>query len=224
MKKIENIASIYNRYVDDLYTYAIYLGFEKEMVMDAIHDVFCKFAADEKILQDVSNVKFYLFKSLKNRLYDIYKTRKEYIGLSTIDTQVVLFNIHVTIEDRDMAMGGGQSELALRGGFYRINYDYQGKYLFETNGRYDGTSRFPRGDRFGFFPSVSAGWRISEELFWKPIRPVVDNLKLRASYGTLGNQATGGRYMYIPSLTGGTLNYILDGERARYINQSGAIS
>ena len=95
----ENIASIYNRYVDDLYTYALYLGFEKEVIMDAIHDVFCKFAASEKLLQDVSDLKFYLFKSLKNRLYDIYKARKEYAELSAIDLQETPFNIQVTIEE-----------------------------------------------------------------------------------------------------------------------------
>ena len=98
--KTENIASIYNRYVDDLHTYALYLGFEKEVIMDAIHDVFCKFATDERRLQDVSNIKFYLFKSLKNRLYDIYKTRKEYAELSAIDLQETPFNIQVTIEER----------------------------------------------------------------------------------------------------------------------------
>ena len=98
--KTENIASIYNRYVDDLHTYALYLGFEKEVIMDAIHDVFCKFAASEKLLQDVSNIKFYLFKSLKNRLYDIYKARKEYAELSAIDLQETPFNIQVTIEER----------------------------------------------------------------------------------------------------------------------------
>ena len=97
--KTENIASIYNRYVDDLHTYALYLGFEKGIIMDAIHDVFCKFAANEKLLQDVSNIKFYLFKSLKNRLYDIYKARKEYAELSAIDLQETPFNIQVTIEE-----------------------------------------------------------------------------------------------------------------------------
>ena len=96
----ENIASLYNRYVDDLHTYALYLGFEKGIILDAIHDVFCKFAASEKLLQDVSNIKFYLFKSLKNRLYDIYKARKEYAELSAIDLQETPFNIQVTIEER----------------------------------------------------------------------------------------------------------------------------
>ena len=96
----ESIASIYNRYVDDLHTYALYLGFEKGIIMDAIHDVFCKFTADERRLQDVSNLKFYLFKSLKNRLYDLYKMRKEHIELSTINEHEAPFNIQVSTEDQ----------------------------------------------------------------------------------------------------------------------------
>ena len=58
-------------------------------------------------------------------------------------------------------------EYAIEGLFYRVNYTYDGKYMFEANGRYDGTSRFPKDSRFGFFPSFSAGWRISEEAFMK---------------------------------------------------------
>lgn len=100
MKKTENISSIYNLYVDNLYTYALYLGFNKETIMDAIHDVFCKLATDEKILDDVSNIKFYLFKSLKNRLIDSYKTDRKHMQLSVDDIQEMPFNIHVTIEDR----------------------------------------------------------------------------------------------------------------------------
>lgn len=100
MRRPENIASIYNCYVNDLYTYALYLGFEKEIIMDAIHDVFCKFAADEKILNDVSNVKFYLFRSLKNRLYDIHKSSREHININTIDYHDLPFKIHVTVEDK----------------------------------------------------------------------------------------------------------------------------
>ena len=85
-------------------------------------------------------------------------------------------------------VNGGQTEYALAGFFGRVNYDYKGRYLVEVSGRYDGTSRFATGHRWGFFPSVSAGWRISEEPFFAPARKVVDNLKLRVSYGTLGNQ------------------------------------
>lgn len=84
--------------------------------------------------------------------------------------------------------------------FYRLNYSYAGKYLVELNGRYDGTSRFKRGNRWGFFPSMSAGWRISEESFFEPAKNVVGNLKLRVSYGELGNQDINGLYPYAASI------------------------
>jgi TonB-linked SusC/RagA family outer membrane protein len=154
------------------------------------------------------NQELHLAKKISAARYDVLSPKLNDLSLAT----------------GEMNVGGGQSELALRGGFYRINYDYKGKYLFETNGRYDGVSRFPKGDRFGFFPSVSVGWRISEEAFFEPLRKVIDNLKLRVSYGTLGNQETSSRYMYIPTLSGGTMSYIFDGEVAKYINQPGAVS
>jgi TonB-linked SusC/RagA family outer membrane protein len=77
---------------------------------------------------------------------------------------------------------------ALQGYFGRLNYNFDEKYLLELNARYDGTSRFEDGQRWGFFPSASVGYNISKEKFWDPIQPIVQNLKLRASYGTLGNQ------------------------------------
>uniref|UniRef100_UPI002582B42B TonB-dependent receptor n=1 Tax=uncultured Alistipes sp. TaxID=538949 RepID=UPI002582B42B len=98
--------------------------------------------------------------------------------------------------DKRMEVGGGQNEYALMGFFGRLNYDYKGKYLVEVSGRYDGTSRFKRGHRWGFFPSFSLGWRISEEAFFDGIRDQFNNLKLRYSYGQLGNQNVG-YYDYI---------------------------
>lgn len=86
---------------------------------------------------------------------------------------------------------GGQSEYALLGFFGRINYDYKGKYLFEVAARYDGTSRFAKGHRWGLFPSASAGWRISQEPWFAPAKKYVSDLKLRASFGSLGNQQVG---------------------------------
>src|SRR5699024_5022700 len=77
---------------------------------------------------------------------------------------------------------------ARKGYFGRFNYNYKGKYLLAVNARYDGSSRFPKENRWGFFPSVSAGWKIDEEKFWKPLQSVVSALKFRASYGALGNQ------------------------------------
>lgn len=94
-------------------------------------------------------------------------------------------------------VGGGQNEYALAGFFGRVNYDYKGRYLLEASGRYDGTSRFAAGSRWGFFPSGSVGWRISEEPFFKPLSEYVDNLKLRASFGSLGNQNVSSYYTYM---------------------------
>jgi TonB-linked SusC/RagA family outer membrane protein len=83
--------------------------------------------------------------------------------------------------------GGGYDQWAFMGEFSRLNYAYKNKYLVEVNARYDGSSKFPSDQRYGFFPSVSAGWKINQESFWKVSPKVVSELKLRASYGSLGN-------------------------------------
>lgn len=81
MDKTNDIATIYNLYVNDLFTYGCYLGFQGEVVKDAIHDVFVKVATDSTKLEEISNIKFYLFRSLKNRLIDIYKETKREVTL-----------------------------------------------------------------------------------------------------------------------------------------------
>lgn len=123
----------------------------------------------------------------------------------------------------DMIVNGSASEWALLGYFGRINYDYAGKYLLEFNGRYDGTSRFPSNKRFGFFPSISAGWRISEESFFEPVKTVISDLKLRGSYGSLGNQQITSSYPYIPVMGTGLSNYIIDATRAQVLTVPGPI-
>ena len=92
------------------------------------------------------------------------------------------------------------SEYAIRGGFFRVNYNYLDKYLLEVNGRYDGSSKFPKSSRFGFFPSVSAGWHIAQERFMNSTRHWLDGLKLRASYGVIGNQNIN-PYTFTPSMS-----------------------
>lgn len=119
---------------------------------------------------------------------------------------------------------GGASNYALEGYFYRLNYDYRGKYLLETNGRYDGSSRFPAGHRYGFFPSASVGWRISEENFFSDIKHIVSDAKLRASVGQLGNQNTSGIYPAILTMRSGTMSYLLDGERPRFYDDPAPVS
>lgn len=71
----------------------------------------------------------------------------------------------------------------------RLQYNYKGKYLFSVLGRYDGSSKFGLDNRWGFFPSASAAWNVSDEGFWKPLKRVVNNFKIRASYGEVGNDA-----------------------------------
>lgn len=108
---------------------------------------------------------------------------------------------------------GGQSEYALMGFFGRINYDYKGKYLLEISGRYDGTSRFKVGQRWGLFPSFSLGWRLSEEKFFSPLKDWMNDAKIRFSYGSLGNQQVG-YYDYIRSVALGTQSYLFGGNKS----------
>ncbi len=132
------------------------------------------------------------------------------------------------ISDFNIAVGdniytrGGQNDYAVLGFFYRLNYAYADRYLVETSGRYDGSSRFAKGRRFGFFPSFSLGWRISEEPFFKNAKSVVNNLKLRYSYGSLGNQSAVGYYDYIQTITTSSqLNYRFgEGQKVYYANES----
>ncbi len=103
-----------------------------------------------------------------------------------------------------------------QGYFARLNYDYMGKYLLEVNARYDGTSKFTKDHRWGLFPSFSLGWNISHEKFWEPVSPYVNTLKLRTSWGSLGNQNVDA-YQDLPLLgTEMNLEWILNGKRPAY--------
>ncbi|WP_337942153.1 TonB-dependent receptor [Parabacteroides sp.] len=87
--------------------------------------------------------------------------------------------------------GGTSEEWSMQSVFGRVNYAFDSRYLFEANLRYDGTSRMASGNRWGVFPSFSAGWRISEEAFMESSKSWLNNLKIRASWGKLGNQNIG---------------------------------
>ncbi len=105
-------------------------------------------------------------------------------------------------------VGGTSQKNVLMSYFGRVNYNFNERYLLEANFRYDGSSRFARGRRWGLFPSFSAGWRISEEAFMKDVR-WVDNLKLRASWGQLGNERIG-MFRYVDLISLGQ-NYPFNG-------------
>lgn len=113
---------------------------------------------------------------------------------------------------------GFGSEWAMRSLFGRVNYAFNDRYLLEANFRYDGSSRFAKGRRFGFFPSFSGAWRISEEELIKD-KDLFSNLKLRASWGELGNQDID-LYQYIHTMSLGQ-NYTFNGQLANGIAQTG---
>ncbi|MDD5820092.1 MAG: SusC/RagA family TonB-linked outer membrane protein [Bacteroidales bacterium] len=115
------------------------------------------------------------------------------------------------------------SEYSIRGYFARLSYNYLGRYLLEANARYDGSSKFPKSNRYGLFPSVSAAWRLSDEPFLRWIHPAVNNLKLRASWGSIGNQNIS-PYGFIASMGINQSNVWLDkGELVNVISTPGLI-
>ena len=113
---------------------------------------------------------------------------------------------------------GNYNEWAMRSYFGRINLNWDDKYLFEANLRADGSSKFSPAHRWGYFPSISAGWRISQEKFMENVSSWLNQLKLRASYGSLGNNATTSYYMYQTLFA--TANYVLNGNIAGGLAQT----
>lgn len=108
---------------------------------------------------------------------------------------------------------GGGYDWAIQSIFGRLTYNFDQRYLFETTMRYDGSSRFPTNSKYGFFPSVAGGWRITEEQFWKELEYLsfIDNFKIKASYGVLGNNNIGNYpYQSVYSL-GQEQNYVFGG-------------
>lgn len=121
---------------------------------------------------------------------------------------------------------GSRNEWTTAGFFARVNYDYQGKYLIEGNLRADGTSRFRKGNQWKAFPSVSVGWNIARENFFEPINDVIGTLKLRASYGSLGNQNTTNWYQTYQTMTVGSSNgsWLMNGKKPNTATAPGLVS
>lgn len=123
--------------------------------------------------------------------------------------------------DLNLALGqsistsGGWDRWNILGGFGRINYSFKDRYLVEINGRYDGSSKFPANQRFAFFPSYSLGWRVSKEAFWNVSPKIISDLKLRASYGSLGNGNVAS-YTYQEMLSISQSGRVLDGVKPQY--------
>ncbi|GGC61589.1 SusC/RagA family TonB-linked outer membrane protein [Pedobacter quisquiliarum] len=130
--------------------------------------------------------------------------------------------------DINLALGqsiqtsGGYEQWAILGGFYRLNYAFKDRYLVELNGRYDGSSKFPDNQRYAFFPSFSAGWRVSKEPFWKINPNVITDLKIRASYGSLGNGNIAS-YAFQEKFGISQSGRVLNGVRPQQTSQPGVI-
>ena len=117
----------------------------------------------------------------------------------------------------------GYTEYTIRGGFGRLTYNYDEKYLLTVNARYDGSSKFPKENRFGFSPSVSAGWRLGQEKFMDWADSWLDDFKLRGSYGSIGNQNISA-YEYVASMNINQSTVWLDkGDKVTVIGTPGLV-
>jgi TonB-linked SusC/RagA family outer membrane protein len=124
------------------------------------------------------------------------------------------------------SVSGGPASWSTVGFFGRLNYDYKGRYLFEANLRRDGSSRFPKSGRWKTFPSFSAGWNIAQESFWKNLVSYVNTLKIRASWGRLGNQNTDSWYPFYSVMGYGmqTGQWLINGEKQNIASEPSLVS
>ena len=136
------------------------------------------------------------FKVMAGFQSELYKDRNISAGRNNIMAGLPTLNT----TNASPSVGGGYGEWATAGFFGRLNYDYQGRYLLEANIRYDGTSRFLRDQRWNVFPSFSAGWNIAREAFFEDYTELINNLKIRGSWGELGNQNTDNWYPFYRQL------------------------
>lgn len=151
------------------------------------------------------------FKVLLGTQIEQYYTKKTAIGCNNILSDDKPF-IPTTTDNTVRLMLENKGEWSSVGIFSRINYSWNDRYLLEANFRADAASRFPSGDRWGFFPSFSAGWNVAQEEFFESLRDKgFDQLKLRASYGSLGNQNTRSMYQYYQKVNPNSPDYTFDG-------------
>ena len=153
------------------------------------------------------------FKGMVGYNYEQSTYKSTYVqrnGLLLDDSE----NINLALGDA-ITTSGGYNRWRVAGGFFRLNYAFKDRYLLEVNGRYDGSSKFPTDQQWAFFPSVSGGWRVSEEAFWKVNPDLFSNLKIRVSYGSLGNGNVS-PYSFLELLSISTSGRVLNGLKNKY--------
>ncbi len=155
---------------------------------------------------DKHKLTVFLGQSVEKYVYDSFEAKKTAVSNNEIDRlDGAVSNPYASSMDNDYVN-------KLIGSIGRIQYDYKSKYLLSASIRRDGSSKFGSDNRWGIFPSASLGWNVSDEGFWQGIKEVANNFKLRASYGTVGNQSFD-PYTYSAGITPG-INYIFTSQNA----------
>lgn len=196
--------------VDTNGTSSLYVSNQKEDYLNL--NIFSEYS---RTLNEVHNIRLMLgfqAEEMKQAFTGVKKYGLLINGLPEFDLTTGTDGLGV---EKPAEVQGYHNEWATAGFFGRLNYDYEGKYLAEVNMRYDGTSRFRRGNRWQLYPSFSLGWNIARESFWAPLTDIANSLKLRFSYGELGNQNTNEWYPTYRLMNLGAYNgaWLQDGKR-----------
>ncbi|MEP6626363.1 MAG: TonB-dependent receptor [Ginsengibacter sp.] len=155
-----------------------------------------------------------------NLLLGFQQEAFSFSSLSSAATPLISFNTPgINLSSVPATTSESRYHWSTRGYFGRFSYNYKEKYLLEFDGRYDGSSRFSPNNRWGFFPSMSVGYNIAKEDFMEKLRPVINLLKIRGSYGSLGNQSGAGLYSYIQTM--GINNVGINGAGPQWYFQNG---
>ncbi len=172
------------------------------------------YATYEKTIMDVHNIKFMVGAERQSGVEDQFSAfRKNYIS-SAID------QLFAGASDQYMTNDGSAKQNARMNYFGRVNYDLRQKYMVEFVWRYDGSYMFATGKQFGFFPGISAGWRVSEENFWKNNLAFFDDFKIRGSWGQTGNDRIS-EYQYLSSYGfTSSRSYVFDGGDSKLLNET----
>ena len=225
----ETICRIVEEYSDMLLRLACTRLDSTQDAEDAVQEVFLSLLSSKPVFRDAGHEKAWLINTQIMLDYDRTFAEKHHVyamvGASNESYTRQGNQIKILKVDEDLGIKGDGSEVdpsgsyltpesttrtSLTSVFGRVGYDFKGKYFIEGTFRYDGSSKFDRDFRWGFFPSVSAGWRISEEKFFEPVRNWFNNLKIRYSFGQLGNQQVG-YYDYIRKISISNQTYLFGG-------------
>ena len=172
------------------------------------------YATYEKTLAGIHNIKVMVGTERRSGETNIFNAfRKNFIS-GAVD------QLFAGASDQYMSNSGSASQNAYMSYFGRVNYDLSRRYMFEFVWRYDGSYMFPQNKRFGFFPGISAGWRISEENFWKNNLAFFNDFKIRGSWGQTGNDRIN-EYQYLATYGySSDRTYVFGGSDAKLLNET----